>query len=378
MSGKSIIVEITPTVLKWARETAGYSVEGIAEKIDVTAQEIECWENGDSCPSITKLRAFSQQYKRTLATFFLPNPPAYSVLPKDFRILPSEVSLPLSPKSLRLIRYARQLQNNALELVSDLELKIRKSREVIPIDNAEALAEKIRAKLGVHIEEQFKWSDSNRAFKTWRQVIETEDILVFQVPLPTDEIRGCTLYGDSFPAIVISSPDSVNARIFTLFHEYAHILIGREGICLPEYKSDASTERGEVFCNHFAGAFLVPKNSLLQAAKFHINIDNIKSLARKFKVSKYVILRRLQITGALSLKQYQVLLVEMMGGERPSKKSKGGPSVAMRCIAEKGRRYVSLVFQAQNKGTINYSDMSKLLGVKIKHFREVNALSNFV
>ena len=370
-----LTVQPTPSLLRWARETAGFSPEEVSRKLDITSDRLVELESGDILPSLAKLREFSNLYKRSLAVFFLPEPPPSPPLPKDFRTLPSEIEMPLSPKSFKLIRSARLLQSNANSMASDLELSIASARKSFRQNDPAGLALKIRKEFEVSIANQFQWRDSNEAFSNWRSFIEKKDILVFQLPLPVNEIRGFTLYGAGFPCIVISSGDSVNARIFTLFHEYAHILIGREGMCLPEYKDDTHTEAGEVFCNHFAGAFLVPAESLLSLLDGSINIELIKGLALKFKVSKYVILRRLQILNRISLREYRELFELFQRQEKKFAKSRGGPAMSVRCVAQRGRRYVSMVFDSMSKGVITLRDASSYLGVKTKYFREVAALA---
>ena len=77
---------ITPEVIKWARESCGYSVEEAASKIERSADEIAAWEEGDLKPTIPQARKASEVYKRPLAVFFLPEPP------EDFQTL-----VPASP-----------------------------------------------------------------------------------------------------------------------------------------------------------------------------------------------------------------------------------------------------------------------------------------
>ncbi|MBN2483982.1 MAG: ImmA/IrrE family metallo-endopeptidase [Candidatus Omnitrophica bacterium] len=374
MRHKSIIAKITPATLKWARDTAGFSVEEISGKLKVKPELLETWESGDVDITIAKLRKLSTYYKRPLTAFFLPKPPKTKVLLKDFRTLPNEVRLPISSKSLILIRRARQYQSRASELAMELNVKGPDFKAHSLSENPEIVAEQIRQTCGIKIEEQFNWRDSFEAFQIWRKWVESQNILVFQLSLPVNEIRGFTFYGKGLPAIVINSKDAINAKIFTLFHEYAHILIGREGMCLPEYKEDQHSESGEIFSNHFSGAFLVPKTNVISFKNEIFDIPTIKSIARKFKVSKYVFLRRLQVLNYISFRKYQQLYEEMKRQEKPYK-AFGRSTVAGRCVSEKGKRYVSMVFEAGNKGFITAADMSNYLGIKTKYFHDVGMLA---
>lgn len=369
----STIAKITPSLLKWARESAGLDIEQIAPKLNFTNARLEQIESGKDALSIAQLRSLSKYYKRPIASYFLSEPPKAKPLPKDFRTLPGDMKIPLSPKSLILIRKAMQMQKDASEFAFDLNISPPSLIKLSTSSSPEK--ESVAFRSTVSIEEQFKWRDNSEAFAYWRTFIEDQNILVFQLPLPKEEVRGFTIYGEGLPAIVISSKDTINAKIFTLFHEYAHLLIGREGMCLPDYTSEGRMENGEKFCNSFSGAFLVPGNVLLSMYRNRLNLDELKDIARKFKVSRYVILKRLHELKKISYEQYQTLYEQMRKGEKPSR-SFGRSTMAGRCISEKGRRYVSMVFEAKNKGLISFGEMPRYLGLKTKYFSEAMAIAS--
>ena len=44
-------------------------------------------------------------------------------------------------------------------------------------------------------------------------------------------MRALCIYFDEYPIIVLNSADSPNARIFSLFHELTHLILGQCAIC---------------------------------------------------------------------------------------------------------------------------------------------------
>lgn len=46
---------ITPTVLRWAREVAGYRPDDVAEKLKVTRERVLAWESGEESLSVSRL-----------------------------------------------------------------------------------------------------------------------------------------------------------------------------------------------------------------------------------------------------------------------------------------------------------------------------------
>ena len=121
-----------------------------------------------------------------------------------------------------------------------------------------------------------------------------------------EEARGFSISEKRFPVIVVNSGDAHGARIFTLLHEFTHILLDTGGICdLEEYSQAHTLEQNiEKFCNRVAGAALVPA-SLLEAhviAQRHGRYlewedEEIWNLSIEFSVSEEVIVRRLLILG---------------------------------------------------------------------------------
>ena len=145
-----------PSVLKWAREKAGLSVEVLASKLeafwkDITPQLIHHWEIGKAAPTPTQVKKLAEIYKRPLAVFLLAAPPDENALPPDRRTLGSHASRGFSPHALLTIRRARRVQSLAAELNEELRIARPFKYPKQPADNPVALASKIRTDLSVSI-----------------------------------------------------------------------------------------------------------------------------------------------------------------------------------------------------------------------------------
>jgi DNA-binding transcriptional regulator YiaG len=53
---KSIPAIVQPRVLAWARNSAGYSLDEAANKLQTSRDKLEAWESGTKPPSIAKVR----------------------------------------------------------------------------------------------------------------------------------------------------------------------------------------------------------------------------------------------------------------------------------------------------------------------------------
>ena len=88
------MVAVNPTILKWARETAGLDVEDVAKKIFTdgkklsATEKLELLENGETQPTRPQLKRLSKAYHQPLLTFYLSRPPKRGDRGEDFRNLP--------------------------------------------------------------------------------------------------------------------------------------------------------------------------------------------------------------------------------------------------------------------------------------------------
>ncbi|MBE8232137.1 MAG: helix-turn-helix transcriptional regulator, partial [Endozoicomonadaceae bacterium] len=58
-------MSITPSVLTWAREDAGYTIEDAAKKFPKIAK----WESGESSPTYKQLKDISNEFSCSIAVF---------------------------------------------------------------------------------------------------------------------------------------------------------------------------------------------------------------------------------------------------------------------------------------------------------------------
>lgn len=387
MPRKSLEVAVEPKVLLWARESMGLGIQEIAKKLQVSENTLEKWESGQKKPTLTQIEKLAKIYKRPLAVFFLPKPPEEPPLPKDFRSLPGEKKAVFSPKTRLAIRRARRLQALAGELVKSL------NREIIPqigkvnvSDNPEIVANRIREQLGVALQMQFNWEDENKALNGWKRAIEKSGILIFQISMPIEETRGFSLDQGKLPVIVLNLSDSPNGRIFSLFHEYAHLLLNDSGICDMEDVDDFPGEGKltEKFCNHFAGALLVPKDALLtheimKSKNYPLEFPDeiLKELAKSFKVSQEVILRRLLTFGLSTGDFYKRKRREWEAKAKEGQKKErwGRQNPPKKCVQENGVPFVSLVLETHREEKITYRDVADYLTIPLKHLPKVEQLA---
>jgi Zn-dependent peptidase ImmA (M78 family) len=244
-------------------------------------------------------------------------------------------------------------------------------------DDPEEIAYEFRQRLGVTIAEQGSWTSLNQALRQWRAVVEAQHVFVFQFGMPVDEVRGFSLLEEECPAIVLNQSDAISARIFTLFHEYAHLLVARPGLCLPQEDRLTDARHVETFCNSWAAAFLVPRDDLERRFPDDVRDDAIGKLARRYRVSRYVVAGRLRTLGGMSQEEYHRITRRWRALEERSPTTRtarrGGLGRAARCLSQRGRLFVSVVVEAAQREYIPANDATSYLGIRVRDLRRVAA-----
>lgn len=369
---RAVATEVNPNVLRWARETAGVEMQTLARRFP----KLDSWERGVSTPTVSQLEALSDLYRRPLAIFFLSSTPEEPPPPRDFRLLSRDQSRALSKNTRLAMRVARRAQRVYTTLTPDAQVNTPPSPRLHLNDDVEQQATAIRQHLGVTLNEQRSWSDDYAAWRGWRAAVEGLGVLVLQQTMPVNEVRGFSLNGGPIPTIVVSSSDAVLARIFTLFHELAHLLLNTVGMCLPHPDQESSTVDIEPFCNRFSGSLLIPfalldadpaLSSLHERVADHEVDRRIQKAAKDYKVSRFVILFRLLAADTLSQSRVRRLLD--LWNREPTRPSKSGPQPpANKALNQYGARFVAAVLDAQTRNAISASDAAHYLSLKIKHF----------
>lgn len=377
---RSIPALVEPHVLKWARRSAGVTVEEAARNASVDVHRYVGWEEpGGEHPTMAKLRSLADMFKRPLSILLLPEPPVEREPMTDYRRPPGDEPAPLS-RQLRLqIRRAYERHENALALYRDIGEVPPQFHSVADLaDDPDEVAERIRQLVNVDLATQSSWATRRDAFLAWRDAIEQVGVLVFQVShVDEQEVDGFSITDRLLPVIAVNRKHSESRRIFTLFHELTHVLLRAESLC--DMSEDArlppERQRVEIFCNRVAGSVLVPEAALLnsQVVVRHDptpewDDDDLEVLARQFNVSREAVLRRLLISGRTTSEFYG----QWRRDHPPTPGGSGGPiSPAVNALSILGPTYTRLVLRNFYEDRINVSDVSNQLRIKLQHLPEL-------
>ncbi|MFH1004933.1 MAG: XRE family transcriptional regulator [Bacteroidota bacterium] len=374
---------INKDILVWARTCVKLSVPLAAEKIGVNQEKLELWEKGDAYPTIKQLYKIAQVYKRPFALFYFPKPPKHFKLLKDFRKFQQQFLLTeneeyILQKELLLFQQKRQI---ALDLYEQLEMEAPQFKIKGTVDETpEKLAKQIAGYLSINYSEIINTNPGYDALNYWKKLLESKGILVFQTTgIPLHIMRGACIAKEVLPVIIINSNDTQNGRIFSLFHEFAHIVLREDGISNFRYSDKDLYDKIEVYCNQVAAEVLVPSELLLKTEvvqDHNRNDDNwssneINQLSRRFCVSQEVILRRLLTLHKTNNSFYQNFRNNQ---DFEMKKKSSGGDYYRNVIAKNGALFLHLALQGYYQDKVTSSSLSDFIQIKISNLSKLENL----
>ncbi len=282
----SPVVGLQPSVLRWARESNGSSIQDVARSLKCESAEISKWEAGISGPTYAQLEYLAYTlYKRPLAVFFLPGPPTEPNIKQEFRYLPDTEIDQLSADTRYQLRLGRFFQLSLRELndgVNPAQRKIFHDCAIRDTADVRHAASTIRDYLGISLAAQSSWKSNDEGLMVWRNVVEEAGVFVFKRAFKQKTISGFCLADNEFPLIYLNNNTAKARQIFSLFHELAHLLLRVSAISLFDgsYVELLSQDerRLEQYCNALAAEFLIPSDDFSRqlAALRQISDESIR------------------------------------------------------------------------------------------------------
>jgi len=364
-------VPTIPKVLIWGREKCGLTLEQASERLGRKTAFLEKIESGETFPSVSLFRDMARLYFLPEATLLAEEPPQIPDLPPDHRTFEGVAP---SPRYKTIIAI-RKVQVRQFALAELAELDESLGAPSLPqyqlADDPEKAGGEERNRIGFSIEQQLKLSTS-RALMMWRVALETSGISVFVEELP--DARGVSLYDTQFPAIILDQNEKhPAARLFTLMHEYAHLLLRQWGI------SDQNPrEPLERFCNQFAAAFLMPDQALRavfalrQGELIEPTISELENAGDDLCVSISALALRLQEKGYAPTGYYNRIVKTLTPPTpRRQRRGEGGPPRKYIILAELGHHFTDSVLRTLEHGHISRFDASRLLNASPGYFEDL-------
>ena len=367
-----IRVPVNPELLRWARERSDLAQEDLAPKF----KKLPEWEDGEAQPTLKQVEAFARAVHVPVGYLFLTEPPEETVPIPDFRTFAGQAVTRPSPNLLDTIYTCQERQSWYRDFVRvarqpELDFVGTATVEASP----ETVAADIRETLGFDLA-------ARRACPTWTEALrlfirqaDEAGILVMvsgvvmsnnHRRLDPAEFRGFALCDPLAPLIFVNGADTKAAQMFTLAHELAHIWLGASALSNIGAAPKPGFRRDEVWCNAVAAELLVPMAALRrELLPGELLPDALSRLARSFKVSTLVILRRLLDANWLTREHFDNAWVQEIKRLRTLVQGgSGGGDFYRTTLARVSRRFARALVVSTLEGQTLYRDAFRMLGVK--------------
>ncbi len=367
----TVRVPVESALLAWAQHRSGISRDSLAARFPA----LDAWEAGEKRPTLRQLEQFARATYTPVGYLLLTEPPAEQLPVPDFRTIGDVEVGQASPDLLDTIYQCQQRQDWYRDYArTRRELPVAFVGTLTTAVAVEEAARQMREVLAFESDERgANWSEAAR------RLIEDADrhgvlVMVNGVvgsnthrKLDPREFRGFALSDELAPLIFVNGADTKAAQIFTLAHELAHLWLGESAVSDVDIAA-TSTNAVEVWCNRVAAEFLLPLADLgevdVRAAQL---TDELERIARRFKVSTLVALRRIFDAGLLSDANYRVAyaaererILELM------EERVGGGNFYNTQPVRVSKRFARALIESTLEGQTLHRDAFQMLGFK-KH-----------
>ncbi|MGH3984376.1 MAG: XRE family transcriptional regulator [Pseudonocardiaceae bacterium] len=386
---------VEPSVLRWARESVNLTALAAARKMALPDDRVEQWELGAATPTIAQLRKAAEVYKRPLGVFFLSEPPTDFDAMRDFRRHVGAEAGEWSPELHGEYRRAIAQRNAALELaeIDDAPPPTTWRIEPLPGGDEEIAAAARSLLLGRSPLPLPKGTGTKyEHLNTWVAALEEHGVLVMASSggrVSTTEMRAFSLYYEVLPVIMVNGSDAARGRLFSLLHEYAHLLLHTSGLCdtITDAKATDPDRALEARCNAIAAAVLMPRDAVLaspevadrQAIPEAWDYPALRDAAAPFGVSAEAFARRLLILGRIDQAFYHARRAEFLETyAREEDQTTAGGNWYRTTARDLGKGFVRRIADAHQRRVIDSYTAASFLNVKvdqIARLAEMAALS---
>ncbi|MDO4538889.1 MAG: ImmA/IrrE family metallo-endopeptidase [Coriobacteriales bacterium] len=370
-----------PKVIKWALDRC-HKTPG--ELRNTVSPRVQQWIDGEGKPPTPKQLENLAKATHVLVPYFyeddIPNLPLQ--IP-DYRTLDASAPVDPSPELYDVI-------NQTLSRQDWLSGYLEDSGED-PLDfigackdggNWKECAAKMRDLLGLG-QGWARGKKRDAAVRTLREAIEGTGVYVYagsyfanstSRSFEVKEFRGFALSDGYAPAIFLNTSDAHSAQLFTLAHEFAHLLFGETG--LDDAALGFSDKDDESKCDAAAAEFLVPA-AMVHAVFDQMDTDDaLEELGKLTKVSDAVCLRRARDLGRITRSEfndryrlYSARLADILSKKRDRRSGGDGPGFHAMQKNHLGGLFPETIYAALQSEYLLYSDAYRLTGMSAKSLK---------
>lgn len=359
--------KIESQVLDWAISNTDLSDEQVSEKIEKF--KLVKWKTGEIEPTINQIQLFAKEFHIPFGYLFLKTPPIENNVPLAFRTIenrPAKISRGFQEVIQRMQTRQEWMKD---EVVDSGGTSLEIVGKFVSERDASQIADFIRGTL--NFSDISRKRNIDEFYKVLKSAISKQNIMVMQDGtvngnthrnLSTDEVRAFVLIDNYAPLIFLNTRDAKTAKIFSLLHEFVHILRGSDEVLSTERQT---TE--ERFINKVVEKVLMPEVEF----KKRFDLSTIDESARYFHVSIYAAAIRAKNLNMISQDELQdIMKINHFIPQIDDKKDKTKGNYYNTAISKMDPVFMKKVIGSYNSRKTSTTEAADLMGVSLKSFKK--------
>lgn len=346
--------------LQRARKGAGLALRALAEQADLSHTTISKFEKELQKPSSAQLIKLAKILGVRTEYFFRPE--TLKIEGIEYR---KKSTLP--QKSLDKIqadifdqaeRWHELLNLYPLSPIQPFSLPDGLPEQISDAGQIEALAETVRA----------QWNLGLNCISELIDTLESQGIMVISSTVDSEhKFDGLAGTVNTMPLIVVGTNWTGDRQRFTLVHELGHLL-------LKNRLDESLLAEEEKLCHRFAGAFLLPKQTLIEHLgknRHRLENEELYLLKHEFGLSMQGVLFRAKQTGIITQATFErIFMTFSQRGWRKQEPKDQYPS-------EQTILFKQLVYRALAEDYFTESKAAELLNLPVIKFHQQRTLGGF-
>ncbi len=338
-----------------ARKALGLSLREVAKQVALSHAAIKKYEDNIVIPSSDILIKLAKALHVRVEYFFRPE--RFTLINIQYRKHADLIDSHLEEIKIKILDQIEQRVEleNLFPSVPMQEFSVSGlPKKIKHIDELEICADQVRE----------QWQLGFEPLADLIDTLEEHGIKIFEIDNRRySKFDGLSaMINNNMPVIVIGSQWPGDRQRFTLIHELGHLLLAD--------RLDENLDE-EKCCNRFAGAFLLPKCTILfKLGEYRSCIEpcELSFLKQEFGISMYAILHRAEDTGIIANSVYSQLRLEFdRRGWRKQEPGEPYPN-------EKPNIFKKMVFHALAEEYIGESKAAELMNMSVELFKSFRAM----
>ncbi len=350
-------MEAFATRLKEVREVYHMTLQQLADQLGVSRQAVHRLETGEMKPSSEMLMRICEIFGKDYDYFRENVEDRYTLGQISFRHKCEK-----TVKELTLIEIKQEILNEVSYFVNLEDLLGLERAFDNPVGDLGIVNRKDVEKAAKQLRK--KWKLGTVPIADVVDMLENNGVYVVEVNYNEDFSGLSTMLNNKIPVVVLNRNVLTKTRKrLTAIHELAHLIL--------QFATHLDEQTIERYCNHFAGAVLIPEEVLfdeLGKRRIGISFSELKRIKETYGISIQAIIFRANETGFISASDFGTWLQTYEEWKKNEMKIIGSGDFPSR---EKPVRKEALLVRALAEKRMMWSKAAEIMHTNIDHLKSI-------